>query len=200
MRRRPSRTPITSIRTPAQLPSWAASHRRGEPTQPAYFLPGDRLSEPTEPVPGSRLHLDEHDRVGGWVGGHHVQFAVPAAPVAAEDLNPSPVRWSVATCSPSAPSSPRVNVVIRPPCGAGPTTAATRRADSKAGRSVIPSREMVHSPPPVVGHRSTATGVQNGHALTNADERTAERIASRCDRLRGRRTLTATVLVTIVGR
>ena len=138
--RRPMRTPMTSMRTAAQLLSWLGQPQPGQPSQSAHLVRRHRLRHAAELVAGARLYLDEDHDAGRDVGGDHVQLAVSAAPVAGQ--HPQPQRRQMVD---------RQLLTQSADLGAGQSChdATVRvRTDRRCRRNpVIPSHAAIHSRP-----------------------------------------------------
>ena len=138
-RRRPMRTPMTSMRTAAQLPSWRGQPQPGQPPQPAHLLRRHGLCDATELVAGAGLHLDEHHDARRVVGGDHVQFAVSATPIAGQ--HPQPQRLQM------------LDRQLLSECadlGAGQRSHGAHRATrcrqpAVDQRGLIPNRQLIHN-------------------------------------------------------
>src|SRR5882757_9571003 len=132
------RTPITSMRTAAQLRCCAASHspasRRNRRTLlgvTAWDTPPNWSLVRVFTSTNTTMRAASSAAITSSSPYRHRQLRV-------NTRKPSDVRWSTASCSPSAPISARVNVVMGQPSEPTPTAGRPERA-------VIPSHPSIHN-------------------------------------------------------
>src|SRR5882724_613995 len=136
-RLRPMRTPITSMRTAAQLRCCAASHspasRRNRRTLlgvTAWDTPPNWSLVRVFTSTNTTMRAASSAAITSSSPYPHRQLRV-------NTRSPRDLRWSTASCSPSAPISARFNVVMTPPCESAPTIQRPERA-------VFPNHELIH--------------------------------------------------------
>ena len=134
--------------SPPSAASWPASHKPGQPAQPADLARGDRVRQPAVTVAGAGLHLDEHHRAA-WPrrrrsrrvrrSGSASCGARSATPSASGDPRRAP--------RPSLPVGPESKLWGSScgQCAPRPRQTATATASRAPRRPVIPSRASIHT-------------------------------------------------------